>query len=299
LRVWRARRRVLTCQLQGAAGLQFVNLLRLACGSISLNGPQELTADADLTSILDSYRSDQRPQALVRLGDDGVCRIIAASKIMLQAVGASDDTGLLAWLEGKGGPGLLTRHAESREVLTHDLGGGQSLVFSIREQSPGVFQIRGSKVGPAEVSNSLTAGIIANIVNEETGILFLDPQNRVLAINDTFYRFFPKAEGYPQIGESYEALLRDSFRRGYLPTSTGREEKFIQGTLDHFAGESPKPLMVLTSNGRWANTSRLRFSNGAVAILMIDVTEREIEIDQYKTFVRNTRNMIYCRVEAD
>lgn len=256
-----------------------------------------LPTDADLELVLDSYRREKRPQALVRFESGSGCRIIAASRSLIEALNLVDEEGLARWLAETGGMETLSRHAATRETLTHDLGGGHSVHFSVRERTPGTFDIRGSKVGPADVSNSLTAGIIASITNEETGILFLDPAGHVLAVNETFHRFFPKAEGFPRIGESYATLLRDGIRLGYLPKALGREERFISGTVNYFMGDSPKPLMVLTANGLWANTSRLRFSNGALAILMVDVTEREQEIEQYKSFVQNTRNMIYCRAD--
>lgn len=255
-----------------------------------------MSAVSDFDLMLESFRRETRPQALVRTTGDG-CKVVAASAALTEPLGLATEAALSGWLETRGGARLLENHSATHETLTQDLGGGHSIHLSIREQSPGVFQIRGNKVGPADVSNSLTAGIIANITNEETGILFLDPTGRVLAVNETFHRFFPKADNFPQIGESYETLLRDGIALGYLPNALGREERFIRGTIDHFMGDSPAPLMVLTTNGLWANTSRLRFSNGAIAILMVDVTEREQEIEQYKSFVQNTRNMIYCRAD--
>lgn len=254
-----------------------------------------MPTDADLSLVLDNYRGDPRLQALVRASEDGNCDVVAASLSLTSALGLSGDTDLARCLESLGGAAMLSGHAESRETLSCQLDDGKSVHLSVREQSPGIFQVRGASVDPGQISNSLTAGIIANIANEETGILFLDPEGRVLAVNDSFHTFFPRADGFPRIGGTYEDLLRDAMRLGYLPTAIGREEHFIRGTLNHFFGENPAPLMVPSANGHWMNTSRLRFSNGAIAILMVDVSEREQEIEQYKSFVLNTRNMIYCR----
>lgn len=254
-----------------------------------------MPTDTDLSLVIEHYRADTRLQALVRIPANGRCIIIAASTKLTRSLGLESEEDLAGWLDAQGGAGLLAAHAASRETFSHNLGGGHFVHLSVREQTPGVYQVRGAEVGPSQVSNSLTAGIIANIANEETGILFLDPEGRVLAVNESFHTFFPRAENFPKIGDSYESLLRESIERGYLPTAIGREERYVQGTLKHFFGENPAPLMVPTGNGHWVNTSRLRFANGAIAILMVDVTEREQEIEQYKSFVQNTRNMIYCR----
>lgn len=254
-----------------------------------------MPTDADLSLVLENFRDDQRPQALVRVTRDDRCSIVAASRALILSLGLTGEDDLAAWLESRGGPDVLKTHAATRKTMGCDLGEGRSVFLSIREQSPDVYQIRGAKVGPAEVSNSLTAGIIANIANEETGIIFLDPEGRVMAVNDSFYNFFGRAENYPQIGKSFETMLRDSIRLGYLPAAGGREDLFVDGTIAHFNSPKPEPLMVLSVTGRWAITSRLRFSNGAIAILIVDVTDREKEVAQYRSFVQNTRNMIYCR----
>jgi two-component system cell cycle sensor histidine kinase PleC len=254
-----------------------------------------LQIDTDSNLVFESFRQDRRPQVILRATPEDGCAVVAGSGALISALGLSDEAALADWFEAQGGLKMLADHAASRKTLGCELGDNNSIFLSVREQSPGVYQVRGTKVGPADVSNSLTAGIIANITNEQTGILFLDPEGRVLAVNESFYRFFPRAENYPQIGKSFGSLLHDSIRLGYLPDANGREDRFVAGTLAHFTSDMPPPLMVLTANGRWANTSRLRFSNGAIAILMIDVTEGEQEIDQYRSFVQNTRNMIYCR----
>lgn len=253
----------------------------------------------DLDLLLASFRSDSRPAALVAAADDGGCRIIAASRAMLAALSLSDDDGVACLVERLGGAATLARHAGERSVIDHETPENGTLVLSVREQRSGVYELRGSLVDSQAHSNSLIAGVISTIDNNETGIMFLDPDWRLLAVNKAFYRFFPKRDDYPKLGEPFSNLIEDTIHHGYLPEAVGQEERFVGSTLKHFARADAEPLIVRTGNGRIMNTSRLRFRNGALAILLIDATESRKQIEQYRSFVQSTRQMIYVRLIGD
>lgn len=250
----------------------------------------------DLDLLLASFRADSRPAALVAAGPDGACRVVAASRGMLDALTLKDEGCIARLVERLGGAAALGRLSGDRSVVDHETPENGTLVISVREQQSGVYELRGSLVDRQAHSNSMIAGVISTIDNNETGIIFLDPDWRLLAVNKAFHRFFPKRDDYPRLGEPFGKLIEDSIRFGYLPEAAGQEERYVRSTLKHFARADAEPLVVRTGNGRTMNTSRLRFRNGALAILLIDATESRKQIEQYRSFVQSTQQMIYVRL---
>ncbi|WP_417519418.1 ATP-binding protein [Minwuia sp.] len=253
-------------------------------------------SDSDL--LVDVIRNDSRPIALLRAGDTTV-ELIVASTVFLDAIGFDELPGIAAWLDPLGGIAVLRQHAGTREMLEYTLADRRRLVLSVRLRGEDVYQLRGSIIDDVQVSNTLTAGVISTITNDETGIIFLDAKGHVLAVNETFHSFFPRFEGFPRIGGHFSDLLYDCISRQYLPDAEGIEEKYVRSSVRHFMGKTSETLTVRTGNGRWLNTSRMRFKNGAVAVLLIDVTESRRQMDQFRSYVLNTQDMVFARLNHD
>jgi PAS domain S-box-containing protein len=251
-----------------------------------------LPADHDL--LHSAIRGDARPTGVFRVAG-ATLRPVVVSDSLKAALDVADDDAVAQAFEDAGGVPWLQSHARSRRPL--ELAAGKHrLVMSARSIGDDGLQVRGVDAEQAEVSNTLTADIIGGLSNDETGVVFLDPAGRVLAVNYAFYRYFPAVPGFPRLGEPFAELVRGAIAHGYLPQAAGREERFVRWTVDHFMGESAEPISVLSGAGRWINTSRMRFRNGAVAILLIDMTEMRQELEQLTSFAQNTRNMVFVRV---
>ncbi|WP_416898186.1 MAG: PAS domain-containing sensor histidine kinase [Minwuia sp.] len=257
-----------------------------------------MNADPDRDALLEALRGDSRAVALLRREGETLA-VVAASDGLRDALGSAEDEALLRWIDGLGGMAMLERHAETRKRLELHLDNGKSIAASVRRQSGGVYQLRGTFVDQMDVSNTMTASAIATLANDDIGVIFLDEKLRVLAVNEAYFRFFPATEGYPNYGGSFETMLRSAIKLGYLPQARGREDKYVRSTIRNFTAKDAGPLTALTGNGHWITTSRLRFRNGAMAILLVDVTRSQKELEQFQSFMRNTHDMIYARVSTD
>ena len=254
-------------------------------------------AAADDELLREAVAGDARPTAVFRIGADGLVPV-AVSATLRDALGASDDSAVAGCFEGLGGARVLLRRADDHRPIEVPGAPGRRLVMSARRVGENGIQLRGVDEQDSLVSNTLTAKVVADLVNDETGVVFLDPTGRLLAVNYAFYQFFPVAPGFPKIGAPFAELVRGAIDQGYLPGAAGREARYVDWTVEHFMGESAAPLSVRSAAGRTLTAHRLRLRNGAVAILLIDTTALNSEIDQFRSFVRNTRGVVYVRIAS-
>ena len=251
-----------------------------------------MSADDKFELALHALRTDPRPTALIRAGRAGL-ETLAASQAMLTKTGAADEAALDLWLDGRTAAASLAECAEQDRAVAFDLDGGRRLVMSVRSLGAGCFNLRAH-----DVSNSTIAEIVSGLAAPEAGIIFLDPEGRVLAVNEACHRYLPKQDGFPRLGGTMEDLLRDAIRLGYLPQSAGREDVFVAEALRHIREGESNTHGILTASGCWFTSHSLFFPNGASIVLMADVTELRQELEQLISFARNTRRMIFCRCEA-
>ncbi len=106
------------------------------------------------------------------------------------------------------------------------------------------------------------------------GFVIFDPEDRLVMCNQRYLDLYPQSAPAMVPGTTFEDIVRYGLRRGEYADAVGREEEWLAERLrEHRAASGA--IEQHHSDGRWIMVTERRTSNGGIAGLRIDITERK------------------------
>ena len=110
-----------------------------------------------------------------------------------------------------------------------------------------------------------------------------DPQDRLIVCNRKMESMYPHHSRVRVLGQTYEALLRESVHQGLLgEVPAGQEEEWIQQRMATRCTSS-EPLLRRLPDGGWIHVHESRTTSGHLVVTRLDVTtllENSLELER-------------------
>ena len=114
------------------------------------------------------------------------------------------------------------------------------------------------------------------------GVAIYDESDRLVMYNREAFDSTRMGESGSPIGQTYEALLRQSLARGEITEAIGREEEWLRQRLAG-RGLLKVPVLRRTYGDRWMHYHETRAPSGSLIMVRLDVTdlvEKSLELER-------------------
>jgi signal transduction histidine kinase len=106
------------------------------------------------------------------------------------------------------------------------------------------------------------------------GFSLYDREDRLILCNGIYEDYvFHDMDSVP-LGATFEEILKEKISRGHYPETAGREAEWLAERL-RTHHETSGPIEQMHSNGRWYWIDERRISEGSIAVVSLDITERK------------------------
>ncbi len=118
------------------------------------------------------------------------------------------------------------------------------------------------------------------------GLVLFDEDDRIVLCNSKYREYFVAGAGEDvgdlvRPGTSFEAIIRQAFRRGMFPDAGDDEDEWARFRLEHRRAMQHQRLELLQNTGMWLQINEQRTPSGGMVSVYTDVTEikrREVEL---------------------
>jgi len=169
-------------------------------------------------------------------------------------------------LESAGGPAQPFRHEARRSdgsvlEIRGDLEPAGVLVVTVADVSEG-HRLRATEDMLRQALDAIADGFAV-----------FDPSDRLVMMNKLYIGYEPQDAEGPQLGITFEDLMRQDRRHGFYPDVAGRETPFIEDRIAAHREGAGRPVNFRTSDGRWAQARDYRLPDGSTVVVRTDVSE--------------------------
>jgi len=169
-------------------------------------------------------------------------------------------------LEPAGGPAKPFRHEARRSDgsvldIRGDLEPAGGLVVTVADVSEG-HRLRATEDMLRQALDAIADGFAV-----------FDPSDRLVMMNKLYIGYEPQDTQGPQLGITFEDLMRQDRRHRFYPDVAGHETPFIEDRIAAHREGAGRPVNFRTSDGRWAQARDYRLPDGSTVVVRTDVSE--------------------------